>query len=520
MAHLPTTPVRILNYLCPLRILSRTSSRLRVEEAAEMLAVDLNSDPPGFDEGNRMARPEDILKICGSLVRMDKNPKGRNSLGERDEVQTLTAAHSSVVDFLKENRVRIGQEREFSYTKAAVNLEMAETCLVYLLEFAEGKVMLHEESILNYPLARFSAELWDDFYREVVASSVESKVDMTRVNALIMRLFASRETMLKWIQLCDPDDDTYQVEFTFPISDVKPALYYAALLGLPEIVTHLIRDGHSIDEMADEDCGTPLTAACVYGREKVVSILLDNGADPNLLGDWANGCPLAVAIEKKHKDIAKMLLKTGRIDVNARRLPVDSELRDQSCSTDESVLYIAAMSDSLEMVNALLGAGADPNIQGGPECTALQVACCAGSADIVKALLKYGANVNICGGNSGSPLQAACAYPGLQAVKILVEASVDVNYVGKKLSVSNVLDASDFFDQEMGILLRYISRPLREIWQWCDYSSSMEPTRTSMADIMIIRCKLPQKTAMLRWCRFCLIPALMSIAKEESLALL
>lgn len=57
-----------------------------------MLAVDLNSDPPGFDEGNRMARPEDILKICGSLVRMDKNPKGRNSLGERDEVQTLTAA--------------------------------------------------------------------------------------------------------------------------------------------------------------------------------------------------------------------------------------------------------------------------------------------------------------------------------------------------------------------------------------------------------------------------------------------
>lgn len=520
MAHLPTTPVCILTYLCPLRILIRTSSRLRIEEAAEMLAVDLNSDPPGFDEGNRMPRPEDILKICGSLVRMDKNPKGRNSLGERVEVQTLTAAHASVVDFLRENQVRIGQKREFSYIKAAVNLEMAETCLVYLLQFAEGQVMLHEENILNYPFARFSAELWDDFYREVVASSVESKVDMTRVNALIMRLFASRETMLKWIQLCDPDDDTYQVEFVFPISDVKSALYYAALLGLPDIVTHLIRDGHFIDEMANEDCGTPLTAACVYGREKVASILLDNGADPNLLGDWVSGCPLAVAIERNHKGIVQLLLKTGCIDVNARRFPLDSARENQICSMAESVLYIAAMSDTLEIVNALLEAGADPNIQGGPECTALQVACCAGSVGIVKALLKYGANVNICGGNSGSPLQAACAYPSLQAVKILVGASVDVNYIGKKLSVSNVLDTSDFFDQEMGILLRYISRPLREIWQWCDYSSSMEPIRTSTADIMIIRCKLPQKTATLRWCRFCLMPGLMSIAKEESSALL
>ena len=86
-----------------------------------MLAVDLNSDPPSFDEENKMPCPEDILKICGSLVRIDQNPEGRNSLGERAEVQTLTAAHASVVDFLKEERVHIGQELEVSYTRAAMN---------------------------------------------------------------------------------------------------------------------------------------------------------------------------------------------------------------------------------------------------------------------------------------------------------------------------------------------------------------------------------------------------------------
>lgn len=405
-----------------------------------MLAVDLNSDPPGFDEGNRMPRPEDILKICGSLVRIDKNPNGRNSLGERVEVQTLTAAHASVVDFLKENRVRIGQEREFSYTKAAVNLEMAETCLVYLLEFAEGKVILHEENILNYPFARLSAELWDDYYREVAPSFVEPEVDMTRVNSLIKRLFASREKMRKWIQLCDPDNDNYRVQFDLKISDVKPALYYAALLGLSDIVSHLIRKGHSIDEMADKDCGTALTAACVYGRVDVASILLDNGADPNLEGDRSRGCPLAAAIEQKQTEIVRLLLKSRGIDVNARRFSFHSTGVRNPARHVESLVYIAAQSGSLEMVRALLEAGADPNIIGGRECTALQVACCGDYPDIVESLLEYGANARFCGGKSSSPLQAACTYSSLRTVKALLEESVDINYVGKDPLVSYLLD--------------------------------------------------------------------------------
>ena len=456
-----------------------------------MLAVDLDSDPPWFDEGNRMPRPEDILTICGSLVRIDKNPEGRNSLGERAEVQTLTAAHASVVDFLKEERVQIGWELEISYTCAAVNLEMAETCLAYLLNFAEGKVVLDDDNIMNYPLARLSAELWDDFYREVVASSDKSTVDMTRVNTLVMRLFASPETMLKWIQLCDPDHDTSRVKFQIPISYVKPVMYYAALLGLPDIVHYYIENRHPLDEIIFGGCGTPLVAACVYGRENTASILLENGADPNLPGNRYRGRPLAAAIEQNDTEIVKLLLKTKGVDVNARRCPFksgrtsqskldirvsntttdteesrtekdagmgdltskedfqdDADTKDESLETQdtsfsrwvttrsaESLLYIAAKSDSLELVNALLEAGASPNIQGGYECTALQVACSGGSADIVQTLLQHGANANIYGGGSGSPLQAACACPSSRTVKVLLGVPVDVNYVGKKLSI-------------------------------------------------------------------------------------
>ena len=427
-----------------------------------MLAVDLTSDPPSFDEENRMPCPEDILKICGSLVRIDQNPEGRNSLGERAEVKTLTAAHASVVDFLKEERVQIGQEIEVFYTRAAMNLEMAETCLAYLLGLVESEVVLRDENIGNYPLARFSAELWDDFYREVVASSGESDVDMTRVNALVMRLFASRETMLNWIRLCNPDHDTDRVDFDLPVSYVNSVMYYAALLGLPDIVSSLIKDGRSVDGIADEivdeivdervdeiefeGCGTPLVAACVHGRANVASILLDNGADPNLPGNRNRGCPMAAAIEQNHPEIVGLLLNTTGVDVNARRFST-AELSFHTpfatIKRNESLLYVAARCESLEIVNALLEAGADPNIQGGRERTALQVACCGGSVAIVETLLKHGANASLYGGKSGSPLQAACACPSLGTVKLLVGVHADVNYVGKKLSVSYLLDTSN-----------------------------------------------------------------------------
>ena len=390
-----------------------------------MLAVDLDTNPPCFDESNRMPRPEDILKICGSLVRVDQNPDGRNSLGEQAEVQTLTAAHASVVDFLKEEPVRIGREPEVFYTRAAMNLEMAETCLAYLLNVVEGNLVLRDDNITSYPFARFSAELWDDFYREVVASSGGSE-DMTRINALVMRLFASGETMLKWIQLCDPDQDTYKVQFNIPISSVKSVMYYAALLGLPDIVRRLIEDGYSVDEMANGGCGTPLIAACVYGRKDIASILLDNGADPDLLGDDRR--PLAAAIQKNHTEIVKLLLNSRRVDVNARSSPLSKN--------SETPLYMAAESGSLETVIALLEAGADPNIQAGREHSALQVACYGGSAEIVEFLLQHGANAEMYGGESGSPLQAACDCPSLQTVKLLVGVPVDVNYVGEKFQVS------------------------------------------------------------------------------------
>ncbi|MCJ1265385.1 hypothetical protein MMC22_005262 [Lobaria immixta] len=424
--------------------------KLRLEEIIDMIAVDLYQEPPVFDEENRLWDPEGIHEICGSLVRVDLIPDGRNSLGEPAEVQTLTIAHTTVLDFLKTQPIRIGSEHEVRFKRSTINLRMAETCLVYLRYFIDNDIELTEDNIMQYPLARFCAEFWDDHYREVVANDKE-EVNMTRINEMIMALFHSPEAMLRWIRLCDPDDEANCVDFGIRPSDIHSPIYYAALLGLPDIVLRLIDEGAKIDDTFDECYGTPLVAASFLGRKDVVSLLLEKGADPNLSGFWFWGCPLASAVEQNRADIVKMLLNQEDIDINCRRVPFqpddeiteiasvfDSEYGETMFDTEykknvsrESMVYIATAYNSPEVLEVLLEAGADPNIKGGEFSTALQAACNQQKEDLVWLLLDSGADPNIqhCG-KCDNALQQACSDGNEKIVRLLLERGADPNLYG------------------------------------------------------------------------------------------
>lgn len=451
-----------------------------------MIAVDFDQDPPVFDEQNKMWDSEGVLEICGSLVRADVNRDGLNSLGEPAEVQTLTTAHATVSDFLKTQTIRIGSDPDVRFTRSTVNLRMAETCLVYLRFFVDKNIELTEENVIQYPFARFCAEFWDDHYREIIAD--QEKVDMTRLNAMIMDLFQSPDAMLKWIRLCDPDNDTSRVDFKKKASNVLTPVYYAALLGLPEIVKRLIDQDARIDDTFESGYGTPLVAASALGRKEVVSLLLERGANPNLSGYWYWGCPLAGAVEQNQTEIVNILLSREDININCRRVPLiskdeviavedhmdknvakrteneqvdevnkkemvgdnaaeegesnDSEKSDEENPEEwygaediehvcrESMIYISVAYNSPDVIKILLEAGADPNIEGGTYHTALQAACVRGYEDIVASLLAKGAKVDIYGGTYESPLIAACCYGPTGIVKKLMAMSPDINHVG------------------------------------------------------------------------------------------
>ena len=437
------------------------TSRLRLDEAIDMLAVDMESNPPAFDEENRIIDSDEVLNMCGSLVRLDTTTRVQNDMGDSIEIQTLTAAHSSVIDFLTAQPINIGSAEVFRFSRAKANLRMAETCLVYLNYISENDITLTRHNIWHYPFARLSAVIWNDLYQEIRVS--HEQVDMTRLNSLIMKLFTSPTGMLNWIRLFDPELNEEGINFDVTISEIEPTLYYAALLGLPDIVTLLLDAGGDINQMG-EATGTALYVAfedhdweivvqllarganpnvlkcgnrdhalqrsspkrdeenvntmpetvheegfcgqfhgsalhlASTGNEAATRLLLSHGADVNL-SLWNCGSPLTGACDQGSLEIATILVEAGA-DVHATNLIGHSALLTTLCRRDPS----------LELFEYLIRQGSNPRQEDNRGCNSLHYAARAGNATMIRILLEIGVDVNATDHNGWSPLHWAVSH--------------------------------------------------------------------------------------------------------------
>ena len=103
--------------------------------------------------------------------------------------------------------------------------------------------------------------------------------------------------------------------------------------------------------------------------------------------------------------------------------------------SNQSMVYIATEMEDLKILEMLLAAGADPNVQGGVYGTALQNACLGDTktSTIFEKLLKHGARSDVYGGYCGSALNVASRHGSIKMVESLVKAGVDVNGHGNTL---------------------------------------------------------------------------------------
>ena len=454
--------------------------RLRLEEAIDMIAVDFDEDPPTFDTELRLQVPERLLELCRGLVRTDTNTEGRDELGAPAEVLTLTTAHSTVLDFLKKQPVRIGTCEPIHFKRGAVNLRMSETCLAYLRYFIDEEIELNETNVKKYPFARLCAEFWDDHFRECIASDHEN-LDMRRLEDMAMDLLQSPEAMLRLVKLCDPDNDTDRADFTKTPEDVKTPLYYASLLGLPTLVRRLIEKGADVNKKVEGGCGTALVAAAKNGRDDIVKILLDSNADPNLAGNTSWGTPIAAAVEMDNLEIVKTLWGQKGVDINSQRNPAVlgkvnakegkektekvaaggndqdegemTEEDDDLVRSAESLVYIAAAYNSPDTFQWLMDKGADVNIRGGYYTSALETACRWGQAGFALSLLEHGADPNIYGGFYGCPLQAACHNGLVEVVKRMLFQGADLQWTGGNYHSCLIAAAVWGREEVVGVLL-------------------------------------------------------------------
>ena len=198
------------------------------------------------------------------------------------------------------------------------------------------------------------------------------------------------------------------------------ALYHSARNNWCDILTDLLKKVTNVNTMT-ESC-TPLCAACDHCSDEVVHLLLQHGANPNILcKDPQRTCETSRE---------SLLSKTQNYRKNRVRsdLPLTSGI-----TVDMSPLFVACRRGDLAIVKTLLSWGADPNLATF-EHHPLSIACSRRHHEIVKLLLEHGANVHVFDKFNVFPLHhalfavsAAESNPDLSTVNLLLDYGADTN---------------------------------------------------------------------------------------------
>ncbi|KAI0379596.1 hypothetical protein F5Y04DRAFT_290200 [Hypomontagnella monticulosa] len=379
-----------------LQWLSYSIRPLRLEELADVVAVNVKSDPR-FDPELRFSEPRDMLTICSSLVTLSTNAED-GSGGEAAE--QIRLAHLSVREYLISDRILVGKAARYSVQDVSAHDSISQICLAYILQFDDPK--LHRGAIVErFPLANYAARHWP---RHVRASGKESD----GVVLLVMELFSSRGVFINWVRLSK--SKATLLASTNIYSDAAP-LNYAVVVGLKELVRRLL-EGVDLNKycMLYESA---LLAAATEGFDDTIKLLLDKGVEvDDRYGKL--GSALGAAAAGGHGKVVKTLIK-AQANIN------------QPGGFYGGALQAASVGGYTEIVEDLINAGADVHTYGGHYNTALHAAAYRGHDAIVRRLLNAGADMEATGKRGRTPLILASLAGQFKTARLLIDNGSNVN---------------------------------------------------------------------------------------------
>ncbi|KAJ5963373.1 uncharacterized protein N7479_003249 [Penicillium vulpinum] len=355
--------------------------------------------------------------------------------------------HETAREFLIQKATLNNIDSIYPFSLGETDDLMANICLRYLLmddlEDEEDKLSSDTRSLLRY-----SALYWPDHVREMASTSDKELTDR------VHRLYdITGKRFFLWFPIL------WKAARPYMRVPTMSALQLAAFNG-HEKEAHLLLCQDKGNINTADDTGTyPLMYASIYGYDKVVQVLLEQGADVNAEGGHYRNA-LQAACSSGYDNIAQMLLKWGA-NVNAQHDLYGNALK-AACSGGHNniaqmllewgadvnaeggrygnALHAACSSGHDSIVQTLLECGADVNAEGGRYRNALQAACSSGHDNIAQMLLKWGANVNVQDNRYGNALQAACFGGHDNIVQMLLERGANVNAQGGRYG--NALQAA------------------------------------------------------------------------------
>jgi ankyrin repeat protein len=221
-------------------------------------------------------------------------------------------------------------------------------------------------------------------------------------------------------------------------ADSEVALHEAVRIGDRDLLEFLISRGSRLDAV-----NYPLLISAAY-QPDMIRYLLNKGVDPHAVNE-AGETALLWAAGGRSLEGVKTLVDVG------------VEINRQSESGETALIRAAgsAAISSIDIVEYLVGAGAEVNVATINGTTPLYAAARHGQSSIVKFLLAEGAEVNQAG-SFGSALGAAtkmAMYP-LETVVILLDAGADPS-LARENDETPIYDAAFKDSEPLLTLIRY-----------------------------------------------------------------
>ena len=205
---------------------------------------------------------------------------------------------------------------------------------------------------------------------------------------------------------------------------------------------------------------TALTNACIKKDESAINVLLNARANPNIADDaHSNTCLHTAAIKECSKEVLQALIEHG-VDVNATNKRNQTALTNACINKDEiainvllnaranpsiadadghTCLHVAVIKEcSKEVLQAIIDHGVDVNAANKSNKTALRIACKNKDESAINALLNAGANPNIADDAHGNTClhKAAIKECSKEVLQAIIDHGVDVNATNKEKSNS------------------------------------------------------------------------------------
>jgi len=212
---------------CILQWLTVSSRQLRVEEVAEVFAINFDEEMsgiPSFDPSWRDPSAETaVLSACSTLVAIvDAGWRGK----------IVQFSHFSVQEYLTSDRIANAEHvsRFHIHPKPAHTL-LAKACLSVLCHLDSS---IDEAKPMNSPLAEYAVEHWVEHARfEDVSSYIRDGMDL---------LFEKdKPHFATWVWVYNIDKDSARYPYTARPEHPDPIpLYHAALCGFHGLVERLL----------------------------------------------------------------------------------------------------------------------------------------------------------------------------------------------------------------------------------------------------------------------------------------